>query len=108
MKFITIILIILIFDYSVYCQISKKSNNITFSVSNVKKATTKLDEVYYKNALQTSINYEIESYQIELKNKKLIPTDANAFVCALHIAFAQHRPIIISPDMIWLLIVQGI
>lgn len=29
------------------------------------------------------------------------------FLAAAHIAFSEHRPLVISPDMIWLLIIQG-
>ena len=37
----------------------------------------------------------------------MIGADQNPFVMGLHHAFADHRPFIISPDMIWLLLMQG-
>ena len=37
----------------------------------------------------------------------LVPTRLHPFVAALHYSFAQHRPIVISPDMVWLMILQG-
>jgi HEAT repeat protein len=34
-------------------------------------------------------------------------TDMNRFLFAVHLSFAEHRPLTLSPDMFWLLIVQG-
>ena len=40
-------------------------------------------------------------------SKKLIPCNGNPLVEAIYLAHAQHHPLVLSPDMIWLLIVQG-
>jgi len=37
----------------------------------------------------------------------VIRADYHAFFSALHAAFFDHRPFVLSPDMIWLLIAQG-
>ena len=37
----------------------------------------------------------------------VISTNYHAFMAALHAAFVDHRPFVLSPDMIWLLIAQG-
>ena len=37
----------------------------------------------------------------------VIPCHFHPFVCALHTAFTEHRPLVLSPDMFWLLITQG-
>ncbi|MBK8557771.1 MAG: DUF4419 domain-containing protein [Lewinellaceae bacterium] len=42
-----------------------------------------------------------------VESQKLVPTESNAFVQAVYHSYATHRPLVISPDMIWLLIVQG-
>ena len=34
--------------------------------------------------------------------------DCHPLVTALHLAYAEHRPVRLSPDMIWLLICQGV
>lgn len=39
---------------------------------------------------------------------KLIKSDYNAFLFALELAYYEERPIVITPDMIWLLICQGV
>lgn len=38
----------------------------------------------------------------------LIQSDYNPFLHAVELAYYEHRPLIISPDMIWLLICQGV
>lgn len=79
----------------------------SFPVSKVEIATYPLEEVDYKSALETSTNSKIESYPLKENNRKLVATNAHSFISTLHLGFAQHRPIAISPDMIWLLITQG-
>ena len=38
----------------------------------------------------------------------VVPCNYHAFMAALHAAFVDHRPFVLSPDMIWLLIAQGL
>lgn len=40
-------------------------------------------------------------------DKQLIQTNFHPFVESLHLAYSNHYPVTISPDMIWLLIAQG-
>jgi len=44
---------------------------------------------------------------IAMKNVSLIQTDFHPFMATMHLAYANHYPMTISPDMIWLLIAQG-
>jgi len=75
---------------------TKKSNwtntkyNVNFFVTN----TTANDKL-------------IKGYCYADSNKSVIPTGGNGFLEACNFAYDQHRPLIISPDMIWLMICQG-
>ncbi|MGB0931167.1 MAG: DUF4419 domain-containing protein [Chitinophagales bacterium] len=42
------------------------------------------------------------------KGKKLVKTYNHPFAEAIKIAYAQHRPLVFSPDMVWMLICQGV
>jgi len=86
---------------------SQNNKSTTFKLANVKIASKPLTEVPYKNAIETRIGGKIESYNLKNKNIKLRETYDNAFVSAVHYAYSSHRPLTISPDMIWLLIEQG-
>lgn len=56
-------------------------------------------------SFHSSYNYELLycSDTIELIN-----CDYNSFIYALELSYYEHRPLIISPDMIWLMICQGV
>jgi hypothetical protein len=84
-----------------------QSSITTIECSKVVKATTLLDEVSYKTAIETILNDKIETCSKAKRNTTLVASKLNPFVSAVHTAYAQHRPLSISPDMIWLLICQG-
>jgi hypothetical protein len=76
----------------------------TFSLADVLPAEDLLKEVSYEKAVRRMVR-DVESYpQLE---KTLVPTQMHAFVDAVGRAYSEHRPLVISPDMIWLLICQG-
>ena len=102
------------------------SAQITFKVCDVPKAETALSEQSYRvfcenivsqeelletrkrreNQDKTLPDYRLESYSI--KDYNLIQSyGQNQFLYAIRMAYADHRPLVISPDMIWLLILQG-
>jgi hypothetical protein len=84
-----------------------QSSVTTIECDDVAKATTLLDEVSYQTAIETILKDKIEACSKEKRNTALVSTEMNPFIFAVHSAYAQHRPLYISPDMIWLLICQG-
>ena len=40
-------------------------------------------------------------------NKSLVDADDNAFFSMVCLAYAQHRPIVLSPDIMWIIICNG-
>jgi hypothetical protein len=89
----------------------------TFPVADVEPASSPLEETPYQDALEGLLTAERLT-----KGKAYRPTEAfsrresrlvdgidyHPLVAALHLAYAGHRPIALSPDMIWLLICQGV
>lgn len=73
----------------------------------VKLATKPLSEVTYVKAIEKRIGGRFEACELNLRNKMFVETEIHPFVSALYYAYADHRKISISPDMIWLLICQG-
>jgi Domain of unknown function (DUF4419) len=89
----------------------------TFSVDDVKPATEPLRQISYKEAIENLLQAERmtkgKSYRpIEAwtrpSGRLVANIDYHPIVAALFWAYAQHRPISVSPDMIWLLICQGV
>jgi len=89
----------------------------TFSVADVEPASTSLEEIPYQQALEGLLAAERFT-----KGMARPPIEANSrptsnlvagigyhpLVAAFRLAYAEHRPIGLSPDMIWLLICQGV
>lgn len=56
---------------------------------------------------RTKINENRALWAFPPRQDSLIIVRGNPFASAVELAYAEHRPLIISPDMIWLLICQG-
>jgi len=100
MKKLISILVLSLFVFRPSAQIKIISND-------VKLAEEPLSEVTYVNAIETRIGGGFEACEFKLRNEPIVSTEMHPFVETLYLAYADHRPISISPDMIWLLICQG-
>lgn len=86
---------------------AQNSETTIIDCVDVEAANTLLEEVSYQTAIETILNDKIESCSKEKRNATLVASKLNPFIFAVHTAYAEHRPLCISPDMIWLLICQG-
>jgi HEAT repeat protein len=104
--------------FLVSCRTDRTS--ITFKVSDVKINKEPLTEISAKESVEAFLGEKMEF--LSLEKDKLVDlrdalsprghgiesfSDMNRFLAALHLSFAEHRPLVLSPDMFWLLIVQG-
>jgi hypothetical protein len=78
----------------------------TFKVSPVEVNTKRLPTVSLRSSLSTLTNSNIEA--AGAGPGKFIETETNGFIQAVHTAFDQHYPLVLSPDDIWLCIAQGV
>ncbi len=85
-------------------QEKSEENKFIFRVADVSTANTLLEEVSYEKAIRSMVK-GVESYPTSHKN--IVQARMHAFVDAVGRAYSEHRPLVISPDMIWLLICQG-
>ena len=81
--------------------------SIKIEISDVKEATDLIKDSTFDYAVNRLSNNKIEYYTLEWRNSRILPTFMHPFVASLHYGFAQHRPVVISPDMVWLMILQG-
>ncbi|MGC4044368.1 MAG: DUF4419 domain-containing protein [Armatimonas sp.] len=82
------------------------NDGVTFPVDSVKSATTRLKEESLLNALTR----RTERTFIELPNADVsvvAEAEFHPLIESIHKAFSEHRPLILSPDDIWLTIAQG-
>ena len=82
------------------------------AVSNVQRATEPLHETSTKEAIESLTNCKVEACSeyrgnIVMRRSRQCDSLVHPFVAAVNAAFCDHRPLILSPDMLWLLIAQG-
>lgn len=78
---------------------------VTFEVSKVEGPTRAPREIRLEQAMRSQLESRFEACAANLGH--LVKTDANPFVGAAHLAFAEHYPLTLSPDDVWLCIAQG-
>ena len=89
---------------------SHAQQKVTFAVEKIEIAKDTLKTLSYQQSLEYLFGRKIEAFPNEKKSTRLIPiasNGGNAFIETLHTAYYEHRPLVFSPDMIWLLICQG-
>jgi hypothetical protein len=104
MKKIVVVTLFLLSPFHSFAQI----NTVSFKVDDVEVAQYDLMETTYKRAIERRIDRKIEGFPISKQGNWLVPTDFNAFVASVHFAYSEHRPLVLSPDIIWLTICQGL
>jgi len=78
---------------------------IVQEVSPVKVAAEPVREYSSKLAFEWLLGAKIEA--CSHYGDRVVPSEYHPFVAAVHSAYAQHRPLVLSPDMFWLLVAQG-
>ncbi len=97
--------------------------SVVMRVCDVQRATKPLKTIDFRSAMQalfapvTRVQLTDSTYREIVSEKRLqsysrersplIPIHSNGFFDVVSQAYADHRPLVISPDMIWLLICQG-
>ena len=80
----------------------------TFKVSSVQKASSPLERTNYEAALAHLLGYVKPESHSQPCGVPVSSGSIHAFVEAVHMAFADHYPLTISPDHIWMCIAQGL
>lgn len=77
------------------------------TVSNVALATDRLPETSPKLVIEALVNQKVEACS-EYSGKIVKYRYIHPLIAAVHVAFCEHRPLTLSPDMLWLLVGQGL
>lgn len=81
---------------------------ITFAVDPVKPATEPLQEAPAKNRLEALYGSGVEAHSDSIACITYSTRMRIGFIDTLHQAYAHHYPLILSPDHIWLFLLQGV
>lgn len=103
--------------------IDQKENKVTFQIEALDKPENLLATIPFheliKGLMLSDLGFGKSQYLKKehlianhlIANSKipenLVDFGYHAFFNGLHCAYAEHRPFVLSPDMIWLLILQG-
>lgn len=92
---------------SLSIKLEQSRNQMVFAVDDVERAKELRKEFPFKEVFEDRISKEIYQVSEPDTTVDLIPARMNGFVQCVYDAYAQHRPLSISPDDVWLLIAQG-
>ena len=79
----------------------------TFAVDEVSPAREPLPECRAHEAIKSLFESEIESCS-DYHGKVVSHVYYQPLLAAVYLAFSQHRPLVLSPDAVWLTIAQGV
>lgn len=80
---------------------------IVQKVSDVARAKDRLRETSPRLAFEALLNQKVEACS-EYEGKIVDYRYIHPLIAAVHVAFCDHRPLALSPDMLWLLVLQGL
>jgi hypothetical protein len=75
-------------------------------VSDVARATRPIDELLFRDAVSGFIRARVEACSGS-RETLIWKVTAHPVIAALQVAFSTHRPVALSPDIVWLTICQG-
>lgn len=87
---------------------SLKPKGISFLVDDVPIATSLLQTDSIQHIFETKIRKQILFYPTENKNVNLVACHNNGLIQTIQECYDNHRPLILTPDAIWLTICQGV
>jgi len=90
-----------------YCLTGLSQNRVIIPVSNTVIADTLMVEANMKKALERKLNHKVEIFDEKEAEKPVVLTKMNSLVAAVHFGFSHHRPVVLSPDIFWLTLLQG-
>ncbi|MEW6284017.1 MAG: DUF4419 domain-containing protein, partial [Candidatus Eremiobacterota bacterium] len=76
----------------------------TFAVSDVSPATTPLPERYMATVMRIRLG-NLESCSDF--HQSVVPT-RNTLLETVYLAYSGHRPLVLSPDILWVCLLQGL
>ena len=95
-----------LFLFAIIITISTSAQNgVKLEICDLPITEYEFPKVEVKQALEGKFGTGIEAWSGG--DQKTLSGTLHPFVEAVHNAYAMHRPLVISPDMIWLMIAQG-
>jgi hypothetical protein len=116
-KLIWLFVIIILFSCGTKCKrINKpetfinfdKPKGVSFELDNVQIADSLLPVDSALKIFENKIGKQILFYPNEQQNYGLVNCNNNGFIETIQLSYSNHRPLILTPDVLWLTICQGV
>jgi len=88
-------------------EVTAVPGQVAFAVSRVSAATSPLPEQAYHAAVGDFLDGPVEACS-NYRGQLVANVRSHPLIAALHGAFSSHRPVCLSPDVIWLTLTQGL
>lgn len=85
-----------------------KPQGVLFAVDDVEPADSLLLTDTTKKVIENKIGKEIMFMPEEQQNSLIVPCGNNGLIQTLQECYDNHRPLVLTPDIIWLAICQGV
>jgi hypothetical protein len=85
-----------------------KPEGVLFAVDDVEPADSLLLTDTAKKVIENKIGKEIKFMPEEQQNSLIVPCGNNGLIQTLQECYDNHRPLVLTPDIIWLAICQGV
>lgn len=95
-------------DSAILRQSFGNPKGISFEVDDVRKAPNPLKIFNAKKVLEKKLEKKVLFIPEAHNNLGFAPCADNGLVQTVHECYANHRPLVLSPDVIWLAICQGV
>ena len=79
----------------------------TFQVDKVERATKRLQRSTVDEAVKKRIKVQCEAVFYTSREIVDVARFVNRFLTTVHIAYSEHYPLVLTPDVIWMCIAQG-
>lgn len=86
---------------------TSSNDGITFAVAEVETANLPLPSTKTKGAVEFFLRSSLEAVS-DYTDDCLLNVVGNPLIQAAKLCYAQHRPLVLSPDVIWLTLCQGL
>lgn len=93
---------------SSFVKLEATDSYMKIPISDVELPLRKLEETKYTDLVTKLNSGKLEAIPLELIDKSFVHTKIHPVIGSLHYSFAHHRPVSISPDIVWLMIMQGL
>lgn len=80
---------------------------VTFAVDDIEASTDRLPTTVLLDAMRRKLSREVLLSPAATRSVTARSSRWNPFVDAVHLAFSRHLPLLLSPDIVWLTILQG-